>query len=100
MPIRTTLFALLACLVAAAPSAAAPTATETRWVTTPPTDRRNDHYVGNRAPLSPSPLVPLPLKAITAGGWLRKELELQANGFHGHFEEISKFLKKENNSWL
>jgi DUF1680 family protein len=73
---------------------------EARFVAAPPTDRRNDHYVSNRAPLTPSPLVALPLKAIQPRGWLRKQLELQADGFHGHFTEISKFLKKEKNSWL
>lgn len=71
-----------------------------RFVASPPTDRRNDHYVSNRAPLTPTPLVPLPIKAIEPRGWLRKQLELQADGFHGHFGEISRFLKKENNSWL
>ncbi|HEY0944339.1 MAG TPA: beta-L-arabinofuranosidase domain-containing protein [Opitutaceae bacterium] len=73
---------------------------EARFVASPPTDRRNEHYVSNRAPLSPSPLVPLPLKAIEPRGWLRKQLELQAEGFHGHFGEISRFLQKEKNSWL
>ncbi|HVU32840.1 MAG TPA: beta-L-arabinofuranosidase domain-containing protein, partial [Opitutaceae bacterium] len=71
-----------------------------RRVATPPTDRRNDHYVGNRAPLAPTPLVPLPLRAIEPRGWLRQELELQADGFHGHLAEISRFLKKRNNAWL
>ncbi len=70
------------------------------FIGSPPTDRRNDHYVSNRAPLAVSPLVPLPLKAITPRGWLRKQLELQAAGFHGHFEEISTFLQKDKNSWL
>jgi DUF1680 family protein len=80
--------------------AAAAGATEAAFVTAPPTDRRNDHYISNRVPLTATPLVPLPIKAIVPGGWLRKELELQAAGFHGHFEEISRFLRKEKNSWL
>src|SRR5438876_3315848 len=33
-------------------------------------------------------------------GWLKKQLELQAAGFHGHLGEISEFLKKQNNAWL
>ncbi|WP_415909567.1 beta-L-arabinofuranosidase domain-containing protein [Oleiharenicola sp. Vm1] len=70
------------------------------FVATPPVDRRNTHYISNRAPLAPTPLVPLPLRAIRPGGWLRQQLELQADGFHGHFAEISKFLKKEKNAWL
>ena len=81
---------------------AAPTQTESsaRLLASPPTDRRNDHYVSNRAPLAVSPLVQLPIKAIEPRGWLRKELQLQADGFHGHLGEISRFLVKENNSWL
>mgnify|MGYP001332516732 CR=1 FL=1 len=55
-----------------------------------------DHYVANRAPLAPSPLVRLPIGAVRPEGWLKKQLELQAEGFHGRLTEISRFLKKEN----
>lgn len=90
-------FALLGLFL---PAVAAGNEPDARFVVSPPTDRRNDHYVSNRAPLAPSPLVPLPIKAITPRGWLRKQLELQVAGFHGQFGEISRFLKKEGNSWL
>ena len=60
----------------------------------------NRHYVSNREPLIPSVLIKLPIGCIKPQGWLRKQLELQAAGFHGHLGEISKFLKKENNAWL
>src|SRR5215212_6572340 len=70
------------------------------FVPTPPLDARNRHYVSNREPLLPSPLVKLPLGAVQPRGWLRKQLELQAAGFHGHLTEISQFLKKESNAWL
>jgi len=33
-------------------------------------------------------------------GWVRRQLELQADGFHGHLTEISRFLVKEGNAWL
>ncbi len=69
-------------------------------VNRPPTATRNAHYPGNRAPLAPSPLVKLPVGAVVPRGWLRKQLELQAAGFHGHLGELSRFLKKENNAWL
>jgi len=65
-----------------------------------PVDSTNDYYVGNRAPLMPNPLIKLPIGSIEPGGWLRKKLEMQADGFHGHLQEISKFLIKDNNAWL
>ncbi len=66
----------------------------------PPLDRRNHHYPSHRDPLLPSPLVKLPVGAVRPGGWLRKELELQSAGFHGHLTEISAFLRKDHNAWL
>lgn len=60
----------------------------------------NSHYVGNRAPLAPSPLIRLPIGAVRPAGWTRRVLELQNAGFHGHLPELSKFLKREDNSWL
>src|SRR5438132_6254806 len=70
------------------------------FVTSPPLDQRNAHYVCNREPLLPNPLIKLPLGAVQPQGWLRKQLELQAAGFHGHLMEISTFLKKDKNAWL
>ncbi|MFZ2146949.1 MAG: beta-L-arabinofuranosidase domain-containing protein [Sedimentisphaerales bacterium] len=66
----------------------------------PSTEVKNDFYIGNRPPLLPSPLIKLPIGAIEPQGWVRRQLELQADGFHGHLTEISDFLKKENNAWL
>ena len=66
----------------------------------PDTSRKNDFYVSNRQPLAPNPLVRLPIRAIEPRGWLRKQLELEAQGFTGHLGEISDFLQKENNAWL
>jgi len=66
----------------------------------PSTEVKNDFYVGNRPPLLPSPLIKLPIGAIEPQGWVRRQLELQADGFHGHLTEISNFLKKEKNAWL
>ena len=57
-------------------------------------------YAANRPPLAPSRLVELPFGAVKPDGWLRRQLQLQADGFHGHLTEISGFLKKEKNAWL
>src|ERR1041384_4163245 len=60
----------------------------------------NDFYVGNRAPLQPSAFRKLRIGAIQPHGWVRKQRELQADGFIGHLEEISGFLDKRSNAWL
>jgi DUF1680 family protein len=75
-------------------------AEEVAVVKHPPTESQSGFYVGNRAPLLPSPLIRLPIRAVRPGGWLRRMLELQAAGFHGHLGEISAFLRKERNAWL
>jgi DUF1680 family protein len=66
----------------------------------PETGRPNAFYIGNREPLLASPLIKLPLMAIKPSGWIRKQLQLQMDGFHGHLAEISDFLKKDNNGWI
>jgi hypothetical protein len=71
-----------------------------RVVPVPPTTTTNDFYVSNAKPLAPSPLLKLPIGAIKPEGWLRRQLELQADGFSGRLTEISKFLNKEGNAWL
>jgi DUF1680 family protein len=66
----------------------------------PPVKPANTQYVANRTPLQPSGLVRLPPGAVKPEGWLKAQLRLQADGFHGHLQEISGFLKKEGNAWL
>jgi hypothetical protein len=69
-------------------------------VASPPIDRRSELYVTNREPLTGTPLIRLPVGSIRPTGWLAKQLQLQAAGFHGHLAEISPFLRKEGNAWL
>ncbi|MHB8636121.1 MAG: beta-L-arabinofuranosidase domain-containing protein [Fimbriimonadaceae bacterium] len=57
-------------------------------------------YVGNAAPLEPSPFRKLPIGSIVPEGWLRKELRMEADGFTGHLNELSSFLNPNNNAWL
>ena len=71
-----------------------------RAVKTPNAAEPNAFYVGNRQPLSPSPLRKLPVGVIRPEGWLRTQLELEAGGFSGRLSELSGFLKKEGNAWL
>jgi hypothetical protein len=60
----------------------------------------NVFHPGNREPLWPTPLVKLPIGAIQPRGWLRTQLQLEADGFSGHLTEIGEFLKKNHNAWL
>ena len=73
---------------------------EVTVVDRPDASAGNAHYAGNRAPLAPSPLVKLPVGAVKPAGWVKRVLELQADGYHGHLTEISGFLRKKDNSWL
>ncbi len=92
---------LLSCLLAAALLQVGSTPTPNlRCVDRPPIDSRSRHYVGNRPPLAPSPLVKLPVGTIRPEGWLREQLVRQADGFVGHLGEISRFLAKEGHAWL
>ncbi|HUN85687.1 MAG TPA: beta-L-arabinofuranosidase domain-containing protein [Terracidiphilus sp.] len=53
----------------------------------------------NRAPLSPSALYFLPLGAIRPAGWLKNQLEIQANGLSGHLDETWADVGP-NSGWL
>jgi DUF1680 family protein len=74
-------------------------AQEVKVVEKLPAAGRNSHYIGNREPLLPSPLIKLPLGAVKPAGWLRKQIELMGDGFIGHLSEISPFCRIDNNAW-
>ncbi|HUA63294.1 MAG TPA: beta-L-arabinofuranosidase domain-containing protein [Verrucomicrobiae bacterium] len=61
---------------------------------------QNSFYTGNRAPLAPSPFVKLPIGAIRPEGWLRTQLQLEAEGFSGRLSEISQYCKYDGNGWV
>ncbi len=65
----------------------------------PTTERSNSFYCSNRPPLMPSPLVKLPLGAVRPGGWLKRQLDLMADGMVGRLTEISEFLA-DDNGWF
>ncbi len=73
--------------------------TSVRMVDILPAEGKNPHYVENRAPLLPAPLMKLPIGSIVPRGWLREQLELEANGMTGHLPEISAWCKFEGNAW-
>jgi hypothetical protein len=78
---------------------AAPAGTDVRVIESPPVTSTNPFFVGNRPPLLPSPFLKLPIGSIVPKGWLRHQLELEAEGMTGHLEEISKWCKFEDSAW-
>ena len=61
---------------------------------------RNAHYVSNRPPLQPNPLIKLPLGAIEPAGWLQETLRRQRDGLAGNLPRISAWLAQDENAWL
>ncbi len=57
-------------------------------------------YRNNRAPLREKPLVKLPLGAIRPEGWLRDQLQRQADGLTGHLDSIYPVVMGARNGWL
>jgi hypothetical protein len=55
--------------------------------------------VPNRAPLAPNAFYPLPLGTVRPTGWLRAQLELQANSLSGHLDETWADVGP-NSGWL
>lgn len=53
----------------------------------------------NRAPLAPNAFYPLPLGSIRPAGWLRAQLQTQANGLGGHLDETWPDVGP-NSGWL
>jgi hypothetical protein len=74
-------------------------ATEIALVKAPPAATSNRHYISNRPPLAPSPLVKLPIGSIRPKGWLLSQLQLMRNGFIGRLPELSRFLG-EDSGWI
>jgi hypothetical protein len=70
------------------------------FVKTPPTTGANKFYLTNRAPLAPTPMVKLPVGAVTASGWLKEYLKRQRSGMTGQLPKISLWLKRDGNAWL
>jgi hypothetical protein len=86
-------------LVSGAAMAAAAEADTVRVVKTIAAQAHGGLYTGNRPPLAPSPLLKLPIGSIVPRGWLRRQLELEAEGMTGRLAEISPWCEFASNAW-
>ncbi|BCM90639.1 hypothetical protein IAD21_02496 [Abditibacteriota bacterium] len=75
-------------------------AQEVRVVQSPPRLTSSGYYTPNRAPLQGLPFQKLPPGAVVPHGWLRTQLQLDADGLSGRLPEISDYLKFEGNGWV
>lgn len=66
---------------------------------TPPLSGDNTFYVLGRKPLTPGCFAKLPLGSARPEGWLRAQLELEADGFSGRLAEISQWCRFEGSAW-
>ena len=73
---------------------------EVRVVANTSVEKADGLYTFNRPPLMPSRFLKLPVGSITPRGWLRGQLELEAQGMAGRLTEVSPFLKWEGNGWV
>lgn len=59
----------------------------------------SDAAIKNRAPLAPNAFYQLPLGTVRPAGWLRNQLQIQANGLGGHLDETWADVGS-NSAWL
>ena len=90
----------LTCLVAGWGLFDSPPPDRISMVDRPDISRTNDFYPGNRIPLEPAALLPLPVGHIQPSGWLMEVLQRQRDGLSGHLNDISIWLSKDDNAWL
>lgn len=64
-----------------------------------PSDDSPQASVQHRAPLAPNAFYPLPLTSVRPTGWLRAQLELQADSLGGHLDETWADVGP-NSGWL
>ena len=72
---------------------------QTAQLNTPVAAPSGTQAVASRQPLHVEAFAPLPLGAVRPGGWLKRQLQIQADGLTGHLDEF--WADVGNNSgWL
>ncbi len=91
---------LAGAVMAADTDPAGPSGVKVALVKAPPVSGANQHYVGNRPPLVPNPLIKLPIGSIAPKGWLRHQLLLETEGMSGRLTEISQWCQADDSAWM
>src|SRR5258708_1418528 len=68
-------------------------------LTTTGTKDPSPNVVKNKAPLAQNAFYMLPLGAVRPSGWLKKQMQIQANGLSGHLDETWADVGS-NSGWL
>jgi hypothetical protein len=98
---RSALYVVLAGLASLAPGSARPDEPlRVEVVRTARTERTDSLYLPNRPPLQATMFQKLPAGRITPRGWLRHQLELDAQGLVGRMPELSHYLNDKGNGWV
>ncbi|GIJ50694.1 hypothetical protein Val02_75800 [Virgisporangium aliadipatigenens] len=71
-----------------------------RTVKTVTATTRTGFYGQNRAPLKAVPFLKLPPGAVKPTGWLRTQLNTEAEGLCGRMPEVSDYLVYAGNGWI
>ena len=100
MKLNPSLLFAVPCLLTIASTSAQAKKPIARVVKAPPALTGSGFYTPNRAPLQGLPFQKLPPGTVSPRGWLRGQLERDANGLSGHLSEISDYLKYEGNGWV
>ncbi|MFG2043215.1 RICIN domain-containing protein [Dactylosporangium sp. NPDC048998] len=61
---------------------------------------RGGQYTPNLAPLKATPFLKLPPGAVQPRGWIRTQLNIEADGLCGRMTEVSDYLQYNNCGWV
>jgi hypothetical protein len=86
--------------IALSTTVASPASAAVRTAKTVTPGARGGHYWPNLAPLKATAFLKLPPGAVQPRGWLRTQLNIEADGLCGRMPEVSDYLQLNNCGWV
>ncbi|GGM44395.1 RICIN domain-containing protein [Dactylosporangium sucinum] len=86
--------------IALSTAAGSPASAAVRTAGTVTPGARGGHYAPNLAPLKATAFLKLPPGAVQPRGWLRTQLNIEADGLCGRMPEVSDYLQLNNCGWV